>query len=195
MSYRRSTVPAYVSAVYALLEDPDRPLTVGAVTVAAGGLFGPAAWDRYLADLDRKLAQPVGFCDQVGARRALWYAALSGASYASHWFPASAWAAGVASLRAALAVGDFDRVVWDLRYAPPARWAPAVADDAFWAATVAVAGAAQRPPGPVDRQLQPAAGPPRRRSRGGPPSARAARHRTLQRHHGDDVTTSTVIAE
>lgn len=134
MPYRRSEVPNYVSAVYGLLEDPDRPVTVGAGAIAAGDLFGPAAWDRYLVDLDRKLALPVRFCDLVGARRALWYAALSGASYARHWFPAPAWATGVASLRAALAAGDFDRVVWEGRYAPPATWAPAADDEAFWEA-------------------------------------------------------------
>lgn len=132
MPYPRSRVPDYVSAVYGLLNGSGRPLTVGSSTLAAGELFGPAAWDRYLVDLDRKLAQPVHFCDLVGARRALWYTALSGASYAPHWFPAPAWAKGVASLSAALAAGDFDRVVWDGRYAPPATWAPA-ADDPFWA--------------------------------------------------------------
>ncbi len=134
MPYRRSGVPPFISAVYGLLKDPDRPLTIGSITVATGELFGPAAWDRYLIDLDRKLAQPVRFCDLVGARRGLWYAALSGASYARHWFPAPAWVAGVASLRAALAAGDFDRVVGDRRYAPPATWAPAADDDVFWEA-------------------------------------------------------------
>lgn len=132
MPYPRSGVPDYVAAVYGLLRGSERPLTVGSSTFAAGDLIGPATWDRYLVDLDRKLAQPVHFCDLVGARRALWYTALSGASYAPHWFPAPAWAKGVASLSAALAAGDFDRAVWDARYAPPATWTPAD-DDPFWA--------------------------------------------------------------
>jgi hypothetical protein len=127
LGYHPDSVPDFVGSLVQVLEDPHREMAVGPATVAVIDLFGEARWDRYLEDLYRKVAVPIRFADIVGARRALWYAALSGVSYGSEWFPTPQWGRAVASIRDALRSGRLDDVVY-----AEGGWLPGVEDDAFW---------------------------------------------------------------
>ncbi len=55
----------------------------------------------------------VAFADAIGARRALWFIALSGASYAGGWFPSPWWGRAVRLLRRALREGRTEHAFWD----------------------------------------------------------------------------------
>jgi len=60
----------------------------------------------------RKISAHVRFCDLIGARRAVWYAALSGILYASAWFPNPWWTRAVTLLRSAVIDGRLDEAFY-----------------------------------------------------------------------------------
>lgn len=128
LPYNRRTVPDHVTAVVDLLQDPDRELTVGGTSVAAADILGDS-WGQYTEDVIRKVSSHVKFCDLIGARRALWYAGLSGALYASAWFPNPWWGRAVDLLYHAVADGRLAEAF----YAPERMADVPVPDEAFWA--------------------------------------------------------------
>ncbi|HVT77943.1 MAG TPA: hypothetical protein VHD87_12995 [Acidimicrobiales bacterium] len=123
-------LPGYVRSVADVLADPDRELVVGCAVFTAGEVIGEEMWDDYLEDLWRKLGAVGSFVELLGARRALWLAALTATSYASDWFPAPAWARGVAALRHVVTRGSAEEARWGTG----PGWDPTADDDDFWAA-------------------------------------------------------------
>lgn len=127
LGYDRRHVPHHVTALVELLQSPDRELTVGGTRIAAGDILGDT-WDEYADDVVRKISTHVTVCDLIGARRAIWHAAISGTVYASGWFPNPWWARAVGLLRGAVTDGRTGEV-----FHSPHRmadiWLP---DDAFW---------------------------------------------------------------
>jgi hypothetical protein len=125
--YDRRAVPDHIAALAELLQDPDRESTVGGSTVTVSEILGES-WDEYIEDVMRKITTLVKATDLIGARRALWYAGLSGIIYASAWFPNPWWSRAVDLLRAAIADGRTGEVVYS-----PQRTADAPRpDDEFW---------------------------------------------------------------
>lgn len=123
----------WVGAVTSHLLDLSRLLLVGCAEIRVGDLLGghplgrarTVPWHKYEEDALGKAARVMGIVEAVGARRALWYLALSGASYASRWFPHPWWADGVGRLRAQ-----------DPQNLHPglANHAPFPVDDGYWSA-------------------------------------------------------------
>jgi len=127
LHYSRRTVPDHVAAVVDLLQDPDRLLTVGGTNLMAGDILGDS-WDEYTEDVYRKITGHLKLCDLIGTRRALWHVGLSGALYASSWFPNPWWVRAVRILQAHVADGNMAEAF----YAPD-RTATATPPDAmFW---------------------------------------------------------------
>ncbi|WP_189041404.1 hypothetical protein [Micromonospora sonchi] len=126
ITYDRRSVPEHIAALVELLQDPDRELTVGGSAVAAGDVLG-ATWDEYAEDVMRKVATHIKVTDLIGARRALWYAGLSGIIYASAWFPNPWWSRAVDLLRDAIA----DNRAVEVLYSPE-RVTEIPLDDEFW---------------------------------------------------------------
>jgi hypothetical protein len=125
--YDRRSVPDHIAALVELMQDPDRELTVGGSTVTASEVLGET-WDEYAADVMRKVTTHVKANDLIGARRALWYAGLSGIIYASDWFPNPWWARAVDLLRAAIA----DNRAAEVLYSPERMGDAPPLDDEFW---------------------------------------------------------------
>ncbi|MGZ4581945.1 MAG: hypothetical protein ACXVXG_15025 [Nocardioidaceae bacterium] len=131
IAYDPEGVPDFLFHTYDYLLDWDREEFVGPTSVPIAELFGERGWQAYRADVERKVSQPIGLIDLIGARRALWYLALSGATYARNWWPNPHWAGAVADLRAAVAEGDPERIT----YIPRGDLVtPAADDEEFWAA-------------------------------------------------------------
>jgi hypothetical protein len=104
-AYDRRLIPDHVSTIVELLQDPERELTVGVTTILAADIVG-RTWDEYVEDVVTKVSVHVRFCDLLGTRRALWHVGLSGALYASGWFPNPWWTRAVALLRDAVNTGE-----------------------------------------------------------------------------------------
>lgn len=97
----------------------------------AGVLRGEGLGGDRRGDVEDKVIRPVVLADAVGARRALRYSALTGAIYGDGWWPSAHWAAAVADLRASLAAGNLERVIYPPRRERPG---PNPGDKEYWAA-------------------------------------------------------------
>ncbi len=102
--FPRKQLPNHALYVIQLLEDPDREIAVGGTAVTAEEVLGDS-WDQYTEDLYAKIGMHIHFCDLIGARRALWYAAISGVVYAESWYPNPWWVRSVNELQHAFAGG------------------------------------------------------------------------------------------
>lgn len=109
--YPRKHVPGHVLEVIQLLEDPDRELAIGGTMVTAEAVLGDS-WDQYNEDLYAKVGMHIHFCDLIGARRALWYSAISGVVYAKCWYPNPWWARSVDELQRAFSSGRADEIFY-----------------------------------------------------------------------------------
>lgn len=124
--YDRRSVPAHVLALVDLLQDRRRKLVVGGSSITAGNVMADT-WAEYAEDVIAKMSTHLAFCDLLGARRAVWYAALSGVLYAPAWFPNPWWTRAVELLRSAVLANRTIEVFPSLREAS----IPAPADR-FW---------------------------------------------------------------
>jgi hypothetical protein len=125
--YDHESAPDHVVELVELLQDPDRLLTVGGTTIAAGDVLGDT-WEVYTEDVTRKIGIHLRFCDLLGARRALWYASMSGILYASDWFPNPWWTRAVELLRNAY---QDDRTA-EVYYSPERVTKVPESSEAFW---------------------------------------------------------------
>lgn len=114
--YDRRSVPAHVLALVDLLQDPRRKLVVGGSSITASDVLADT-WAEYAEDVISKMSTHIAFCDLLGARRAVWYAALSGALYAPAWFPNPWWNRAVELLRSAMLANRTIEVFSSLREA------------------------------------------------------------------------------
>lgn len=101
-------IPEWLWVAFDHLGDPERSLRIGGVDVRAWDLFWDANWQHFSKELHQKMESLLGLYGVVGEDQLIRWLALSGASFASGYYPLPEWRAGLEAAPVRVLSGDAD---------------------------------------------------------------------------------------
>lgn len=99
-----TAIDGWLTELCHALEDPERPISLGCITVDAEKLFPleDSTFEEYVDDMYSKANYLLAVADKAGIRQTIGMLAYTGAAYAGHWAFTPAWDEAVKAYRDSL---------------------------------------------------------------------------------------------